>query len=106
MPPDYAARIAALAREVAGVDERASLQFERALRDEFGGRTIPIAAQPPVRVDLARVDAGLRERLPVDEIARQIGVSRTTIYRHLKARQKVHGGTQSEASSRNGRNHP
>lgn len=87
MPPiDYAAQIAALARTVAGVDERASARLEQAIRQEFGGRSVPIASQPPVNVDMTQVDAGLRARMPVTEIARQIGVSRTTLYRHLRAR--------------------
>lgn len=84
---DYATEIAALARQVAGLDERASSRLEEALRREYGGQSVRIA-QKPVAIDMALVDAELRKRTPVRQIAQQMGVSRMTIYRHL-SRPKV-----------------
>lgn len=98
MPTDYAAEIAALARQVAGLDERASARFEQAIRSEYGGQSVRIYAQQPVSVDMARVDAELRRRVPVAEIAQRMGVSRSTMYRHLRRPKVPRGGPDGTAN--------
>lgn len=79
--PDHAAEIAALARQVPPES------FECALRRRFGGETLRISERPPVTPE--QVDAGLRQGKPVSALVGELGVGRSTIYRMLRARNRL-----------------
>lgn len=81
MKPDFVAEFVALARDTAGIDARAAQQIEARLRSDYGGQTVRIAERPPVTPEF--IDARLRERKSVREIAGEVGMSRATIYRML-----------------------
>lgn len=83
MRPDFICEVVALARETAGLDDRAAREIETRLRSEHGGRTVRIAERAPLTPEF--VDARLRERKSVREIANESSVSRATVYRMLKA---------------------
>ena len=59
---------------------------ERQLRAELGGQRLRIDARPPLEMGL--VDTRLRERIPVREIARELGVHRATLYKHLQPKSR------------------
>ena len=59
---------------------------EAAIRREFGGEEIRIPRRAPVTLEA--VNAGLYAGLPVREVARDLGISRATVYRMLAAPRK------------------
>lgn len=77
--------ITALVSRAAGVPVEAAAAVESELRRVYGGSRLTIPAQAPVSVSASRIDELLRQRLTVTEIAPKLGVSRSTIYRHLRA---------------------
>lgn len=80
---DVAAEIAALAREVApALDAAAAARLEHAIRARWGGERVPILERAPVTLE--QIDQRLRARMPVTEIAEDVGLSRATIYRMLR----------------------
>lgn len=81
MKPDFVSELVALAGEVAGVDASAAARLDAELRGRFGGKQVRIAERPPLTVE--RIDAELRQRKPVRQVAADLGVSRATIYRYL-----------------------
>ena len=83
MKTDFVAQFVALARETASIDDRAAREIETRLRAEHGGRTVRIAEMAPLTAEF--VDARLRDRKSVREIAAEVSVSRATIYRMLSA---------------------
>lgn len=84
---DFAQQFVALAQQVAGIDADAARRIEIALRAQHGGRSVRILPGP-VRPapTLEMIDAGLRERKPVRQIAQELGVHRATLYRLLNRR--------------------
>ena len=84
MKSDFVAEFVALARDTAGLDDRAAQQIEARLRSDYGGQTVRIAERPPVTMEF--IDTRLRERKSVREIACEAGMSRATIYRILGAK--------------------
>lgn len=86
---DFVSEFVALAGNV-GLDESASAKLEAEIRGRFGGQQVRIAERPPVTVE--RIDAILRQRKPVREVAAELGVSRATIYRHLGQSKKSQRG--------------
>ncbi len=84
---DLATKIAALASEVAGIDAQAAQRLEGELRNRFGGERLWMPRRPPMEnISLQQIDAGLKRCEPVQKIAGNLGVSRSTIYRRLQAR--------------------
>lgn len=86
MKPDFAAELAALVRDVAPEALAAAARIEREVRARYGGQQVRIAERPPLT--LHAIDERLRQRMPVAAIATDLGVSRRTIYRHLKRPEK------------------
>jgi DNA invertase Pin-like site-specific DNA recombinase len=78
---DAVHRILDIVGTATGLDPQALAAAEQKLRHELGGQQLRIAERPPITLE--RINAGLRARLPVVEIAAGLGVSRATIYRHL-----------------------
>lgn len=87
MKPDHASELVRVVASVVSLDPDAAARAEEAVRARFGGQKVRIEPRAPVTVEM--IDAGLRQRLPVREIAGNLGVSRATIYRILgKSRRK------------------
>ena len=89
--PDIVAEFVSLARDVAGVGPQAAARLEDEMRRSFGGLQVRIAPRPPVTVE--QINAELRAGKVVRVIADDFGVSRATIYRHLKKKVAKHGRT-------------
>ncbi len=83
MIDDFATKCAALAVRVAGIDQAAASRLESELRKRHGGQLVKIE-RPLVTYEM--ISEGLRQSKPVARIADEIGVSRATLYRRLKAR--------------------
>lgn len=81
---DFAAQFAALACEIAGADPSRVQLLEHELRRRYGSTCVRITPRPPVTLE--RINARLQAGLKVREIARETGLSRSTIYRHLGRR--------------------
>lgn len=77
---DAVHRILDIVARVAPLDASRG-EAEALLRRELGGQQLRIEERPPL--DMSKVDALLRQRVPVREIADGLGVHRATIYRHL-----------------------
>ena len=88
---DFAVQFAVLACEIAGADPSRAPLIERELRRRFGSKSVRIEPRPPVTID--RINACLRAGCTVREIARETGVSRSTIYRHLGRRKSQRAPT-------------
>lgn len=88
---DFAEQFSVLACEIAGADPSRAPLIERELRRRFGRTSVRIQPSPPVTLD--RINAGLRAGCSVREIARDTGVSRSTIYRHLGRRKSQRAAT-------------
>lgn len=82
MMGDFVAELTALARDAAGIDDTAAARLAAALRSSYGGQRVRILPVEPVSKE--RIDSELRRGKVVREIAREMGTSRATIYRHLK----------------------
>ena len=83
---DDAARIAAIACQALAADPGSSQAVEAALRRELGGQRVRIEPRAPVTIEA--IDAGLRAGKVVRVIARDLGVSRSTLYRHIDRARK------------------
>lgn len=59
-------------------------QVAAAIRRELGGTEVRIPLREPVTLE--QINAGLFARVPVRQIASELGVSRATIYRRLSSR--------------------
>lgn len=81
MRRDYASEIVGLVSEVASLEPAVAARIDAELRQRFAGTELRIAERPPLTLE--QIDAGLRERKSVREIAGERGVSRATIYRML-----------------------
>jgi len=90
MKSDIVAEIAALAREVAGVDPVAAQKLANAVRNTYGGQSVRILPRAPIT--LASIDQELRRGKPVRVIAQELGVSRATLYRHLSQKKPIPAG--------------
>lgn len=84
---DHAAEIARVAAEVLCLPAQAACRLEGELRERYGGKRIRIAERPSVTPAL--VDSWLRSGLGVRQIAAEMGLHRSTIYRMLGSGQKV-----------------
>ena len=69
----------------ADISELLASRVEKEARQAYGGERIYVANQ--VLRDKARALEGVVQGRPVREMAKELGVSRITIYRHLKRRQ-------------------
>lgn len=85
MKQDDVQRIMAVIERVAPIGE-ARAMAEQQLRAELGGQRLRIEARPPL--DMGFVDQRLRQRVPVREIARELGVHRATLYKHLQPKSR------------------
>jgi len=74
--------LTAIVSQSADVPPEALTRIERTVRSEFGGQEVFIRSRGPVPVEM--IEQRLRQRMPVDAIAQDLGYGRTTIYRHLK----------------------
>ncbi len=84
MRNDFVTEFVALARDAGGIDDTAARAIEARLRHDYGGQKVHIAERAPVTPEF--IDARLRERKSVREIAGEVGMSRATIYRLLGAK--------------------
>ncbi len=80
--PDYAAEIARTAADVLALSPQARGLLESEIRGRFGGEVLHIADRPVVTPEV--VDARLRAGKPVAVMVRELGVSRSTIYRLIR----------------------
>ena len=83
--------------QLAGAD---IARADEAIRREFGGRAMRIQPRAPLTID--HVDAELCRRKTVADIAGEVGISRSTIYRMLernrvKNRKKIGNATPESA---------
>jgi len=81
LKPDYVSELVRTVSAVASLDPEAEQRAAAAIRGRFGGQKLRIDPREPITVE--KIDAGLRARQPVREIAADLGVSRATIYRML-----------------------
>lgn len=87
--PDVISRIMTLVRERANVQRPELDQIEREARMMLAGDRYRISERPRGVVSIEDVDQRLRQRKSVSEVASEIGVARSTIYRLLQRRGKV-----------------
>lgn len=87
MKPDIVAEFVALAREAAPDVPQATLQrLESEIRERHGGCRVYIGVprtRPAPTID--DINARLHQSVPVSAIAKDLGVSRATIYRMLSS---------------------
>lgn len=83
---DPVQRIVSILQRVTPLDAHAVHAVDRAIRAELGGCRIP--AHAPPAVTLEQVDQRLMQRMPVRQIATELGVHRSTLYRLLNARSR------------------
>lgn len=81
MRPDFVADVLARLRAAADLEPSAAASLERAIRQTYGGQTLRILPREPVTLE--QINAALRTGKPVRVIARELGISRATIYRRL-----------------------
>jgi len=84
--PDFVAQLLALLTRAASLDEPTRKQIEKDIRTLWGGRNVRISRRYPVTLE--EIDARLRERKPVREIAEELESSRATIYRRLSLKSR------------------
>lgn len=92
---DFAAKLAAVATQALAADPAAAQRVETAIRREFGGQQFRVSSRPPVTLDA--IDQGLFARKSVSTIAGELGVSRSTLYRHLGKRHEKRKSQRAEA---------
>lgn len=80
---DFVEELADIAYE-SGIRPEAVNVLKSKLRRDFGGLTVTIARREPVTLE--RVNAALRAQKSVRTISKEMGLSRSTIYRMLSCR--------------------
>ncbi len=86
--PDVVARIIQLVRERTTADDAELRRIERDARLMMAGERHRITENPRNAISLADVDERLRRRMSVRQVASDLGVTRSTIYRVLKNRRR------------------
>ena len=79
--PDFVREFLSVVAQTAPIDTNTSRRIEGEIRKLYGGQEVKIRSRPPI--DMSVIDAGLRQRKSVSQIAAEQGVDRSTIYRHL-----------------------
>lgn len=87
--PDFVAQLLALLARATSIDEPTSRRIEKDIRELWGGRDVRIRRKRSVTLE--EIDAKLRERKAVREIAEDFGTSRQTIYRRLSLKSRRRG---------------
>lgn len=82
---DFVADLMGLVR-LAGLEADAADRLEVQIRARWADQAVRIRAVRPVTLD--DINAALRQRKPVREIADELGMSRATIYRRLNVRRR------------------
>lgn len=89
MASDVVAELLATIREVVECDDAAAKAAEQLIRERFGGRSVRISRMSPApTITIEAIDAKLRQRMSVRQIAQESGLSRMTIYRCLDKHRK------------------
>lgn len=88
MVADLVARVIQLVRERTTADEAELRRIEHDARLMMDGERHRITTRPRGLVKLADVDERLRRRMSVRQVAADLGVDRSTIYRLLRRRHK------------------
>lgn len=85
MKRDFVTELIGVVSEVAALDASAQQRIEQTIRCRFGGQRASICASRPTGQDqlLAQINQGLSERKSVRQIAPELGIGRSTIYRML-----------------------
>lgn len=79
--PDFVRELLSVVAREAPICDTVTKRIEQEIRQRYGGQEIKVRSRPPI--DMTVIDAGLRQRKSVKEIAAEQGVDRSTIYRHL-----------------------
>lgn len=85
---DVVARVIQLVRERIPADDAELRRIERDARLMMAGERHRITERPRGMVTLADIDERLRRRMSVRQVAADLGVDRSTIYRLLRRRSK------------------
>jgi IS30 family transposase len=86
--PDVVARIVQLVRERIPADDAVLRKIERDARLMMAGERHRITENPRDAITFADVDQRLRRRMSVRQVAADLGVARSTIYRVLKNKRR------------------
>ena len=81
-PIDFTSELVGIVQRFAAVDAAAAQRIETEVRCRFGGQRVAISAKSATKsVTYNMVDERIRRRMSINEVARDLGVSRSTIYR-------------------------
>jgi len=82
--PDFVSELVAIVREVTPLSSYDAHQIEHSIRLQYGGERVRIEPKAPVSYE--QIDSLQRQRKSVNVIAKELGCSRSTIYRFLERR--------------------
>lgn len=89
MPDDVVASILSIVREEISVTPARLEKVERRIRLELAGGRHTIRQRPPLDIPIEQIEQRITDKDSIRQIARDLNVARSTIYRRLSKGRKL-----------------